>query len=90
MAKTVITQVTDDLDGSTGAETITFGFRGTNYEIDLGRRNASAFDKVMKLTSMPRGKSPLHVEELLQRRSEIRVRAARWTSELESPGELDK
>ena len=47
MAKTVITQVTDDLDGSTGAETISFAYRGTNYEIDLGRRNASAFDKMM-------------------------------------------
>jgi nucleoid-associated protein Lsr2 len=48
MAKTVITQITDDLDGSTGGETITFSYRGTNYEIDLGRRNASAFDKTMK------------------------------------------
>jgi len=48
MAKTVITQVTDDLDGSTGAETISFAYRGTTYEIDLGRRNASAFDKIMK------------------------------------------
>jgi hypothetical protein len=48
MAKTVITQITDDLDGSSGAETITFGYRGTNYEIDLGRRNASAFDKMMR------------------------------------------
>ena len=48
MAKTVITQITDDLDGSTGAETVTFGYRGINYEIDLGRKNASAFDKLMK------------------------------------------
>ena len=48
MAKTVITQITDDLDGSNGAETVTFSYRGTNYEIDLGRRNASAFDKLMK------------------------------------------
>jgi nucleoid-associated protein Lsr2 len=48
MAKTVITQITDDLDGSSGAETITFGYRGTNYEIDLGRRNANAFDKTMR------------------------------------------
>jgi Lsr2 len=46
--KTVVTQVTDDLDGSTGGETITFSYRGTNYEIDLGKRNVSAFDKVMK------------------------------------------
>jgi nucleoid-associated protein Lsr2 len=48
MAKTVITQVTDDLDGSTGAEIISFAYRGTTYEIDLGRRNASAFDKMMR------------------------------------------
>jgi nucleoid-associated protein Lsr2 len=48
MAKTVVTQITDDLDGSNGAETISFAYRGTSYEIDLGRRNASAFDKLMK------------------------------------------
>ena len=48
MAKTVITQITDDLDGSNGAETISFGYRGTTYEIDLGRKNANAFDKLMK------------------------------------------
>jgi hypothetical protein len=48
MAKTVITQVTDDLDGSSGAETIAFGYRGTNYEIDLVKCNASAFDKMMR------------------------------------------
>ena len=46
--KTVVTQITDDLDGSNGAETITFSYRGINYEIDLGRKNASAFDKLMK------------------------------------------
>jgi hypothetical protein len=48
MAKQVITQISDDLDGSTGAETVTFSYRGVNYEIDLGRKNASAFDKLMK------------------------------------------
>ena len=48
MAKTVVTQIIDDLDGSMGGETITFSYRGTNYEIDLGRKNASAFDKLMK------------------------------------------
>jgi nucleoid-associated protein Lsr2 len=48
MAKTVVTQITDDLDGSNGAETISFGYRGTTYEIDLGRKNANAFDKLMK------------------------------------------
>src|SRR6185312_17526542 len=48
MAKTVITQVIDDLDGSGGADTVSFAYRGTTYEIDLGRKNASAFDKLMK------------------------------------------
>ena len=48
MGKTVITQIVDDLDGSMGGETITFSYRGTNYEIDLGRKNANAFVKTMK------------------------------------------
>ena len=30
---------TDDLDGSQGAETVTFGLDGVNYEIDLGQPN---------------------------------------------------
>lgn len=32
---------TDDLDGSQGAETITFGLDGVTYEIDLGESNRS-------------------------------------------------
>ena len=31
--------ITDDLDGSADAETVSFGIDGTNYEIDLGARN---------------------------------------------------
>jgi nucleoid-associated protein Lsr2 len=48
MAKTVIIQLLDDLDGSGGADTVSFAYRGTTYEIDLGRKNASAFDKLRK------------------------------------------
>lgn len=30
----------DDIDGSTGAETVAFGLDGVSYEIDLGNKNA--------------------------------------------------
>jgi Lsr2 len=57
----VITHVLDDLDRSNVAETVSFGYRGTNYEIDLGRKNASAFDKMMKPYVDAVRKSPLRV-----------------------------
>ncbi len=40
MAKQTITQLIDDIDGSTAEETITFGIDGANYEIDLNAKNA--------------------------------------------------
>lgn len=39
MSKTVSVVVTDDLDGSTGAETVAFSFEGQGYEIDLAPEN---------------------------------------------------
>ena len=48
MATTVITQVTDDLDGSADAAPTQFGFDGKSYVIDLSRKNRAAFEKVMK------------------------------------------
>lgn len=48
MATKTTTQLIDDLDGSTAAETVTFALDGINYEIDLSKRNASAFRKVVK------------------------------------------
>ena len=39
MAKTVSVIVTDDIDGSPGAEAMTFSFSGHTYEIDLGPDN---------------------------------------------------
>lgn len=50
MAKQVITttEYTDDLDGGSAAETITFSFHGASYEIDLSKANAKAFEKVVK------------------------------------------
>jgi nucleoid-associated protein Lsr2 len=48
MAKTVITQVTDDLDGSNGAETVTFGYEGRSWEIDLSKKNRSTLERALK------------------------------------------
>jgi Lsr2 len=41
MAKTMSVVITDDLDGSAGAETMAFSWRGTAYEIDLAAQNAA-------------------------------------------------
>ena len=39
MAKTVNVIVTDDIDGSSGAETVVFSLQGQSYEIDLAPAN---------------------------------------------------
>ena len=48
MARTTITQITDDIDGSKDAEEIAFSFMGTDYTIDLAKKNRAAFEKAMK------------------------------------------
>jgi hypothetical protein len=45
MAKTTVVTVTDDIDGSDGAETVSFSFGGQNYEIDLSAKNLDRFKK---------------------------------------------
>jgi hypothetical protein len=40
MAKKTIVELTDDLDGSSAAETLVFGLDGANFEIDLSEANA--------------------------------------------------
>ena len=47
MARVVIEQLVDDLDGGKAAEAVNFSYRGVSYEIDLSAKNAKAFDKVM-------------------------------------------
>ena len=41
MAKTVTVNLTDDIDGTSADETVTFAFDGMRYEIDLGSDNAT-------------------------------------------------
>jgi hypothetical protein len=45
MVKTTVVTITDDIDGSEGAETVVFGFGGQSYEIDLGKKNLEKFKK---------------------------------------------
>lgn len=47
MAKTTIIEITDDLDGSKNAEEISFSFRGTDYAVDLGKKNLAALEKAL-------------------------------------------
>lgn len=48
MAKTVTVVITDDLDGSTDAETVAFTFDGQGYEIDLAKKNIAKFQKSLQ------------------------------------------
>jgi hypothetical protein len=48
MARQLIEQITDDLDGGKADESVRFSWNGANYEIDLSKRNATAFARAMK------------------------------------------
>ena len=50
MAKKVVTttEFIDDLDGGSATGTVSFSFDGTNYEIDLSKKNKTAMEKVLK------------------------------------------
>ena len=43
MAQKVTVELEDDLDGGPAGETVRFGVDGSEYEIDLSKRNAAAF-----------------------------------------------
>jgi hypothetical protein len=47
VAQQIQVQLTDDLDGSEATHTITFGWLGANYEIDLNDKNHAAFEKAI-------------------------------------------
>ena len=47
MAKTIITQLSDDIDGSEAVESLTFGLRGVEYEIDLNAKNVAALERAL-------------------------------------------
>lgn len=45
--KKIITRVTDDLDGSEGAQEVEFGLDGVRFTIDLAERNAAVLRSVL-------------------------------------------
>lgn len=45
MATKVTVELKDDLDGGPADETVRFGIGGSEYEIDLNKKNARAFRK---------------------------------------------
>ena len=47
MASKIAVVITDDIDGSEGAETVTFAIDGGSYEIDLGDKNRAKLDKAL-------------------------------------------
>ncbi|WP_375498246.1 Lsr2 family protein [uncultured Jatrophihabitans sp.] len=50
MAKKIVTttEFIDDIDGGSAAGTVSFSFEGTNYEIDLSKKNKTALEKALK------------------------------------------
>lgn len=48
MAKTTITQITDDMDGSKNAEEVPFSFEGNSWTIDLNSKNKAKFEAALK------------------------------------------
>jgi hypothetical protein len=47
MARKVVTELTDDIDGSDAVETVTFGYRGRQYEIDLNQKNLDRLQRAL-------------------------------------------
>jgi len=45
MAQKITVALEDDLDGGPADETVRFGLGGTDYEIDLSKKNATAFSR---------------------------------------------
>jgi hypothetical protein len=48
MAKRVIQELIDDLDGKSADESVTFGIDGVQYSIDLSKKNAEKLRAVLK------------------------------------------
>jgi hypothetical protein len=47
MSRSVSVIITDDLDGSENAETVSFGLGGVAYEVDLAKKNQAKLEKAL-------------------------------------------
>jgi nucleoid-associated protein Lsr2 len=48
MARQIIENITDDIDGSADAQPVKFSYAGTDYTLDLGKKNRAALEKALK------------------------------------------
>ena len=48
MARQIIENITDDIDGSADAQAVEFSYAGTDYSVDLGKKNRAALEKALK------------------------------------------
>jgi len=58
MSKSVSVIITDDLNGSEHAETVSSGFDGVTYEIDLGKKNRSRLRRALAPFIEPGRRAP--------------------------------
>jgi len=77
--------ISDDIDGSPNAETVTFGFDGVAYEIDLAKKNREKLERAVAPYVHPGRKvSPARGREASARRSASRLDRAvvrSWANE---------
>jgi len=80
MAKKVSVALEDDLDGGPADETVRFGVGGAEYEIDLSKKNASAFRKELtpfiehaRRAGKGQGRRPTRSASSRQRSGDIRA-----------------
>jgi hypothetical protein len=80
MAQRVTVALEDDLDGGPAEETVRFAFDGTDYEIDLSKKNAAAFHKQLapfiehaRMVGRPHSRRPGRTAVSRQRSGDIRA-----------------
>jgi hypothetical protein len=78
MAQKMTVALEDDLDGGPADETVRFGLGGTEYEIDLSKKNATAFRRQL---------APF-TDHARKTRREQRRRAGRTASSRERSGDI--
>jgi Lsr2 len=81
MASKTSVEILDDIDGSSDAGTVAFGFEGINYEVDLAKKNRAKLEKALapfieagrKVSAQPRRGSRRGTSASSVDRSEVRA-----------------
>lgn len=94
MARRTVITLEDDLEGGPADETVRFGIDGTDYEIDLSKKNATRFRKAIApfiehARRAPRGqRRPVRTAASRRRSHDIRVWARDHGIELSERGRI--